>query len=544
MLSLIGVQDFAPSIFEHNESVLNAGVLFSLPALMAQGLNTFFKVLSPLSAGYYGLQHIILTLCFMALCRIKNPEQLKQYAPGELGKLLGLDRVPEVGTFRKKLQQIIQQSKADAIHQALFHSWVEDMPESFFYIDGHVRVYHGHQANLPKRFVSREKLCLSGTTEFWVNDQSGLPLMVITSELNSKLKEAVEEIIPKILQEFPSKNESSTEPVFVLVMDRECYEPAWFKKLWDDHKIAVITYRKNVKDKWEKNLFKPFTVKVFEEGVTMLLCEQETELNGHCFREVRKCSADNHQTAIITTHPSLAIELIARKMFARWTQENFFKYLIDNFDFDRMIEYGTEPVKQCSEIVNPAYRQLSYQIKKAKEKKQRLDAKLLNKLEAQEKETIHQAMKIIAQSSELVEQINQYKIDIDLLITKRKAIPARITIEQMPQEKRYNKLKQEGKKIKNAIIMLAYRAESALFNAMREFYKYTDKEGRIIVNEIFTNEADIIPDYQNKTLTIKLHSLSTPRANDAVKKICQLLNETETIYPYSELRLVYKTVAG
>jgi len=180
---------------------------------------------------------------------------------------------------RNKLQQIIQQSKGDDIHQALFHSWVEAMPESFFYIDGHVRVYHGDQANLPKRFVSREKLCLSGTAEFWVNDQSGLPLMVITSELNSKLKEAVEEIIPKILQEFPSKNELSTDPVFVVVMDRESYEPAWFKKLWDEHKIAVITYRKNVKDKWDKNLFKPYAVKVFEQ-------------------DVRKCSEDNHQSAI------------------------------------------------------------------------------------------------------------------------------------------------------------------------------------------------------------------------------------------------------
>jgi len=92
--------------------------------------------------------------------------------------------------------------------------------------------------------------------------------------------------------------------------------------------------------------------------------------------------------------------------------------------------------------------------------------------------------------------------------------------------------------------MLAYRAESALFNALREFYKNTAKDGRIIINEIFTSGADIISGYQNKTLTIKLHSLSTPRANEAVKKLCQLLNETETKYPYSELRLIYKTVAG
>jgi len=30
-------------------------------------------------------------------------------------------------------------------------------------------------------------------------------------------------------------------------------------------------------------------------------------------------------------------------MFSRWGQENFFKYLAENFDFDRMIQYGTEP---------------------------------------------------------------------------------------------------------------------------------------------------------------------------------------------------------
>ncbi len=517
--------------------------MFSLPALMAQGLNTFFKMLSPLSAGYYGLHHIVLTLCYMALCRIKNTEQLKQYAPGELGKLLGLDRVPEVGTFRKKLQQIIKQAKADTIHQALFHSWVEQMPEHFFYIDGHVRVYHGNKANLPKRFVSREKLCLNGTTEFWVNDQSGLPLMVITSELNSKLKEAIEEIIPKILSEFPSKNEVSTEPVFTIIIDRESYEPEWFKKLWDNHKIAIITYRKNVKDIWDENSFEPHAVKVFDTDVTMLLCELGTRLSTVWFREVRKCSTSTHQTSIITTHPSLSIQDIAVKMFARWTQENFFKYLIENFDFDRMIEYGTEPVEHSLRIVNPEYRQLSYQIKKEKEKKQRLDAKVLGKLEGKEMETIDTVMKGIAKSSELIEQINQHKTTINSLTTKRSSIPSHITVGQMPEGKRFNKLKQEGKKIKNAILMLAYRAESALFNSLREHYKYTDKEGRGLIKDVFTSEADIIPDYENKTLTIKLHSLSRPRANDAVKKICQLLNETETIYPNTDLRLIYKTVA-
>ena len=76
----------------------------------------------------------------------------------------------------------------------------------------------------------------------------------------------------------------------------------------------------------------------------MHLCEMGTQLNGHWVREIRKLSQLDHQTAIITTHPTLVIGEIAIKMFTRWTQENFFKYVIENFDFDKMIEYGTEPV--------------------------------------------------------------------------------------------------------------------------------------------------------------------------------------------------------
>lgn len=215
-------------------------MLFSIPALMSQGLDLFFKTFKPLSPGFYGLHHILLTLCYMALCRIKNIEQLKKYPPGELGKLLGLDRIPEVGYFRKKLHQIISQSKTDELHTNLFHSWVGKMPEMFFYIDGHVRIYHGEQANLPKRFVSREKLCLSGTTEFWLNDQQGLPLMVITAELNEKLKIAIEDIIPKILNGI-SITPKPDEPIFTLIFDREAYEPIWFKKLWEQYRVAVIS---------------------------------------------------------------------------------------------------------------------------------------------------------------------------------------------------------------------------------------------------------------------------------------------------------------
>jgi hypothetical protein len=545
-LAVTGQQDYAPSLFEHQESVLNAGALFALPALISQGLGRFFKVFNPLPSGFYGLHHVILILCFMALCRIKNPEQLKKHPPGELGKLLGLDRIPEVGYFRAKIKQITGQSKSDELHAELFRWYAEEMPEMFFYIDGHVRVYHGDLANLPKRFVSREKLCLSGTTEFWVNDQQGLPLMVVTGELNEKLKSAIEEIMPKILKGItrPVKPDEPGEPAFTIIVDREAYEPAWFKKLWDQHHVATITYRKNVKDEWDSSLFYNVETQIYNTNVTMQLCEMGTELNGHWFREIRRLSETGHQTSVLTTHPGLSLPDTAVKMFSRWSQENFFKYMVSDFDFDRMIEYGTEPVDQKRTIPNPQYKQLTYQIKKAREKKARLEARIFKQMEGngQTKGVDHLAQTVL-KSANLIEKINGYNDEIKVLLAKREDQPSRISIAEMPPQQRYNKLIQESKKLKNAIIMVVYRAESALYNTLSEFYKSTEKEGRVILKEIFTSDANMIPDYKNHTLTIKLHSLSTPRANQAVKDLCSFLNLTETCFPLTNLKLVYETVA-
>ncbi|MDO9039821.1 MAG: hypothetical protein Q7U65_00435 [Bacteroidota bacterium] len=479
----------------------------------------------------------------MALCRIKNPEQLKKHPPGELGKLLGLDRIPEVGYFRTKIKQITDQSKSDELHVELFRWYAGEMPELFFYIDGHVRVYHGDLANLPKRFVSREKLCLSGTTEFWVNDQQGLPLMVVTGELNEKLKSAIEEIIPKITSGI-TRPAKPGEPAFTIIVDREAYEPAWFKKLWDQHHVAIITYRKNVKDEWDRSLFYDVKTQIYNTDVTMQLCEMGTQLNGHWFREIRRLSENGHQTSVLTTHPSLSLPDTAVKMFSRWSQENFFKYMISDFDFDRMIEYGTEPVDQKRTIPNPQYKQLTYQIKKYREKKARLEARIFQQMEGNGQTTggDHLAQTIL-KSANLIEKINGYTDEIKVLLSKRKDQPSRISIAEMPTQQRYNKLMIESKKLKNAIIMVVYRAESALYNTMSEFYKSTEKEGRVILKEIFTSDADMIPDYKNHTLTIKLHSLSTPRANQAVKDLCAFLNQTETRFPLTNLRLVYETVA-
>jgi hypothetical protein len=185
----------APTVFKAGNSIEHGAILLALPALESQGLLKALDVYGPLPQGYYNLTHILLLLAYMALLRINNPEQLKTCNPGELGRIMGLDRVPEMRCLRQKIRLITEQHKAVALEKSLFAGWLnpDQNPCLFFYIDGHVKIYFGDKAHLSKTYVSRQKLCLCGTTEYWVNDQQGSPYMSVIGELNEHLRLVIEE---------------------------------------------------------------------------------------------------------------------------------------------------------------------------------------------------------------------------------------------------------------------------------------------------------------------------------------------------------------
>ena len=539
------LEEAVPS-FSNQQSVDKAGVLFALPSLLAQGLLKYKEVYQELSKGYYGLQSTILALAFMALCRIKNPEQLKQQKVGELGALIGLDRVPETRCLREKIARIVSQHKAKEYNTVLFNYWLGDTKDFFFYVDGHVRIYYGDKANLPKKYVSRQKLCLNATTEYWVNDVQGLPYLVFTGELNEKLRDVIEQqIIPELKTDVTiAQRISNQEKILLnLLFDRECYEPAFFQRLWDKHQIAVITYRKNVKDKWEENLFQSHTVTILGNTVTMLLYERKVELGGHIFREIRHLGEDGHQTAIITTNPDITISEVASRIFSRWSQENFFKYLISDYDFDKMIQYGTQSIDENKELVNPEYRKINYKIKKITEKIQRREAKFYKLVEQVNTEKIDKMPPLTSQQIKATEAIAAFKNEKEILLQQRTAIPGKIKLKDMPDAVRYDKLKPESKLFMNVIKMICYRAETAMAEEIAPYFYKEKNEKRMLIKQLFNTPADIIVDEKQQTLTIRIASLSAPRYNEAIGKLCEILNDTETIFPGTNLRLIYKNYA-
>ena len=476
---MLGLLNAAPVRFEPNEAVDNAGVLFLLPALLAQGLLQAKEVYQYPQACYYSHESIILTLALMALMRIKNPEQLKNCKPGEIGRIIGLDRIPETKCLRGKIDVFSQQEKSWQLNKLLIDQWYkqeerDEQHELFFYIDGHVRIYYGDAANLPAKYVSRQKLCLSATTEFWVNDDEGLPVMVVVGELTEKLQTIIEyTIIPKLIEAGSIQNidpdNPPPTPQCTLVFDREAYHPAFFIRLWKQYRIAIITYRKFVKEKWDSIAFKSHEVQVLQSKTTMLLYEQQVMIDNHPFREIRRLNASDHQTSILTTHPFLAMVIIAGKMFGRWIQENFFRYLIADYDFDKLIQYEVQPIDENKEVINPQHRRLSHALKKLREKISRQKAYFYPLAEKAMDKTLDDIKDLYKQQANHAEQLKVLQQQEQDLINQLKDVPKRIKLAQMASESRYSKLHTESKLFMNIIKMICYRAETTFANLLQEY---------------------------------------------------------------------------
>jgi prepilin-type processing-associated H-X9-DG protein len=250
--------------FEPCHDVSLGGIICALPALIANGLFSHIDKCFKRLGGYYTSMQVLLVVAYMALSRIKTVEQLQYYSPGELGKVMGLDRVPEVRCLRNKLAALSQEDAPQKWSRLLSQEWMESSPElaGVLYVDGHVRVYHGGKTELPKRFVSRERLCLRGTTDYWVNDALGQPFFLVSRPVDQGMLEALRnDIVPRLLQEVPgqpSAKELEDDPClvrFTIIFDREGYSPAFFKEMWETYSIACITYHKFPKDDWPEEWF-------------------------------------------------------------------------------------------------------------------------------------------------------------------------------------------------------------------------------------------------------------------------------------------------
>jgi len=550
-VGLGGAEGVAP-VFTPSLDVAGGGVLLALPALLAVGLLRHTDRRFTLPRGYYSLFSIFLLLGFMALARLKSMEKLRYEAPGEWGKLLGLDRVPEVRTLREKVKHLAEHGQPLPWSAELCKEWMNEAPAQaqVCYVDGHVRVYHGEQTKLPKHYVSRQRLCLRAAVEYWVNAMDGQPFFVVHQDVDPGLIKVLEaDIIPRLSQDIPGQPSAEAlfaDPClhrFIVVFDREGYSPDLMARLWQQ-RIAAMTYRKRPGDDWPAVEFTPHEVRlVGGEVTTMLLAERGVFLGGALWvREFRRLTATGHQTSIVTTAYRGEMAQLSATMFARWCQENFFAYMRQHYGLDKLISYGTEQVPDTTEVINPEYRRLDGEIRKKTAKLSRLAAQF-GSLGLEGDIEPNKVKRYESQKGELQAAAEHLREELIPLKEQRKRVKRHITFGELPESARFERLTVSSKHLIDTIKMVAYRAETAMAHTLGEKLARTE-DARALLRSIYTTEADLIPNETEGTLTVRLHNMASRIHDAAVTDLCKELNDTETDYPGTNLRLVYELVSS
>jgi len=496
-LASVGKISHASPEFYSLSDVKSAGVLLSIPALLMNGLLKFSDRYFSLPNGYYGLESLLMVLAFASLLRIETVEAVRYNDAGEMGKILGLDRIPEVRTLREKIKVLSTTGNPSEWSRELSIMWMEDNPgqAGILYVDGHVRVYHGKQTKLPKRYVAREKLCLRGVTDYWVNDSLGQPFFVVSKTINTGMLASLrEDIVPRLLKEVPGQpNELELRMDrylyrFGLVFDREGYSPLFFKEMWEE-RICCYTYRKYAKADWPDTDFKEEEV-TFPNGEksTMKLSERGVyyKKENIWLREIRKLTESGHQTALVTTDYCNDAARIAGYMFSRWSQENFFKYMMKHYGIDRLIDYRFEKISDPIKVVNPKYRDLDSQIRSLKSKLSRKKVKYAD-LIFNEKIEEKKIKAFVHKKSAIKEDIERMQEEISEIEERRKKTGKHISFEELPDDEKFKQKKNSSKQFLDTVKMIAYRAETSIVGILREFMLKRD-EARSLACQIFNTD--------------------------------------------------------
>jgi len=534
LLAAMGLLDDALPVFAPTRSLPRAGVLLAIPALVASGLLSMAeKIYRSLGPAFYGLRTTLVAYVLLALLRIPQPEALKEYPPGELGRIVGLDRMPEVKTLRRKLARLASLKGSYQLGREIARQRIAERGKvlGFLYIDGHVRAYHGKHT-IPKAYVTRMHLAAPASTDYWVNDQRGDPLFVVTADANAGMTRMLMPVLREV-RELLGPHRHST-----VVFDRGGWSPKLFRDLLTMG-FDVLTYRKGRTRHITEKRFTWHRARLDGRQVRYRLHDQPVRfLKGKLrLRQVTRLTETGHQTPMVTSRWDLRAIVVAHRMFERWRQENFFKYLREEYLIDALADYQVEPDDPNRSVPNPARKAVEKEIHTArvhlKKLRQSYGATAIDYVQGRTRTVVR---------FEIAEEMIRKKIDkttdrIKKLKVRCESLPARVPLADARKGQEAVKLSTERKHLTNVLKMVAYQIESDLVELIRPEYKRVEDEGRTFIQTVLQDTADIEPTVDQ--LRITLAPLSSPHRSRVVETLCDVLNKTNTLFPGTQLRMRY-----
>ena len=371
-LARFGLIPSAPPVFTGCARAPLAGLLLGLPALAGTGLlDTAHTVYGGLPNGFYSLDTMLCEGVFRALLGEARAEGAARIDPVALGRVLGLDRAPEVKTIRRKIGLLADAGKAGDWIAAMARRRVQARPEqaAVLYVDGHVRAYQGTR-RIAKTHVPRLKFPAPATVETWVSDAAGDPLLVVMAEPAASLAAELRRLIPEL------RATVGDDRRVLVGFDRGGWSPTLFADL-DAAGFDTLTWRKGATADIDEHQFTEHS-HTDEHGRTHTWALADTEITldiadgprqGEVF-PMRQISLFNtaatRQMHILTTRRDLPAAEIRYRMGSRWRQENHYRYARIHFDLDSHDTYRAADDDPTRMVPNPAKKPAYRDVEKAR----------------------------------------------------------------------------------------------------------------------------------------------------------------------------------
>jgi transposase len=544
VLAAFGLIPYAPPVFTRCARAPLAGLLLGLPALAATGLlDTAHATYGGLPNGFYSLDTMLCESVFRTLLGQARAEGATRIDPPALGRVLGLDRAPEVKTIRRKIALLAAVGKAGDWIAAMARRHVQARPEqaAVCYVDGHVRAYQGTR-RIAKTHVPRLKFPAPATVETWVCDAAGDPLLVVMAEPAASLAGELRRLIPEL------RDMVGDHRRVLVGFDRGGWSATLFADL-DGAGFDTLTWRKGATTDIEERRFathshtdehgRTHTWQLADTEVVLDIAEGPRTGEVFAMRQISLFdAARTRQMHILTTRRDLPAAEIRYRMGSRWRQENHYRYARIHFDLDSHDTYRGRDDDPDRMVPNPAKKPAYRQAEKAR--------RALHLVEtARDRELLRVSTPppgvTTVVTNAMIDTINAgvhtAETELDTAIAAHQAIPARLPLAQVHPGQQV--LDTETKLIHHAIRIAAFNTAQSLARAIVTDTGYTraDDEAHTLIRTALAGSGDIIP--ERDTLHIRLDPLPAPRHTAAIAELCQALNDTNTVYPGTGLTLRY-----
>jgi transposase-like protein len=523
-----------------------AGLLLALPALEGTGLlDAAAQVYGRLKDGFYGLTATLLTLVFLALAGEPRAEGATRVPPAALGRVLGLDRAPEVKTIRRKLGELAAAGKAADLIMALARRHAAARPDTlgFLHIDGHARVYYGTR-QVQKTHVARLKFPAPATMETWVTGQDGDPVFMVVAEPSDSLAGELRRLLPE-LRAIVGQDRRVT-----VCFDRGGWSPALFADITGAG-FDLLTWRKGPAPDVPAGAFTTVTCAddrgreheydLADTTITLRISDGPRKGQTVSLRQVSRRvpakAGGTRQIHALTSRTDLAAGEVCWRLTSRWREENYFRYARTHFALDALDSHAATPDDPGRLVPNPAKKAAAAQVRHAEILAAAAQAQRDASLAALRNPAPGQPVTITNQMINALDApVEAAYRELDEAGTAAAAIPSRVPLGTLAPD--MMRLEAEIKQITHAIRMTAYNAETTLARTLNGYYARAGDEAYAVIREALTASGDIHP--RPSQLLIQLDPLTAPRRTRALAALCDQLNHTASRYPGTDLVLHYE----